>query len=199
MARRMPVEGRTRGFLQFLKVRPCLGRPREQKAPGRGRALLPGAPGQRLRSRPWWAVPAFGRGWANTPDHGDRMLRFARFAGDHLRCGTGRTLCPPGHRQSIGKWIRLINPAAARIAPAGTPPDDYIERLALASIVEGLAICAPFPGSPSANSKASSAFTEPISGSPGAFCLRSTRLAGASNPLRLGRIAPPSPGRAHRG
>jgi carbonic anhydrase len=45
----------------------------------------------------------------------------------------------------IGKWIRLINPAAARIAPAGAPPDDYIERLALASIVQGLANLRTFP------------------------------------------------------
>jgi carbonic anhydrase len=79
---------------------------------------------------------------------------------------------PLSPSEFVGKWISLIKPAAARIAPAGAPPDDYIERLALASIVQGLAICAPFLGSPSANSKASSAFTEPISGFPGAFCLR---------------------------
>jgi carbonic anhydrase len=45
----------------------------------------------------------------------------------------------------IGKWISLINPAAARIAAAGPPPDDYIERLALASIVQGLANLRSFP------------------------------------------------------
>ena len=45
----------------------------------------------------------------------------------------------------IGKWIGLINPAAARIAPAGAPPDDYIERLALASIVQGLVNLRTFP------------------------------------------------------
>jgi len=45
----------------------------------------------------------------------------------------------------IGKWISLINTAAARIEPAGAPLDDYIERLALASIVQGLANLRTFP------------------------------------------------------
>jgi carbonic anhydrase len=45
----------------------------------------------------------------------------------------------------IGKWISLISPAAARIGPAGTPLEDYIERLALASIVQGLANLRSFP------------------------------------------------------
>jgi carbonic anhydrase len=45
----------------------------------------------------------------------------------------------------IGKWISLINPAATRIEPAGAPLDDYIERLALASIVQGLANLRTFP------------------------------------------------------
>jgi carbonic anhydrase len=45
----------------------------------------------------------------------------------------------------IGKWISLISTAAARIEPAGAPPDDYIERLALASIVQGLANLRTFP------------------------------------------------------
>jgi len=44
----------------------------------------------------------------------------------------------------IGKWISLINTAAARIEP-GAPLDDYIERLALASIVQGLANLRTFP------------------------------------------------------
>jgi carbonic anhydrase len=39
----------------------------------------------------------------------------------------------------IGKWISLIKPAVARIAPAGAPPHGSIEQLALASIVQGLA------------------------------------------------------------
>lgn len=45
----------------------------------------------------------------------------------------------------IGKWISLIKTAAARIEPAGAPLDDYIERLALASIVQGLANLRTFP------------------------------------------------------
>jgi len=45
----------------------------------------------------------------------------------------------------IGKWISLISPAAAQIGPAGTPLEDYIERLALASIVQGLANLRSFP------------------------------------------------------
>ncbi|MGA7386057.1 MAG: carbonic anhydrase [Methylocella sp.] len=45
----------------------------------------------------------------------------------------------------LGKWISLIHPAAARIAPACPPRDEYIERLALASIVQGLANLRSFP------------------------------------------------------
>jgi carbonic anhydrase len=45
----------------------------------------------------------------------------------------------------IGKWISLIGAAAARIEPLSTPLDDYIERLALASIVQGLANLRSFP------------------------------------------------------
>ncbi|MFZ0494730.1 MAG: carbonic anhydrase [Methylocella sp.] len=45
----------------------------------------------------------------------------------------------------IGKWISLINPAAARIRSAGAALDEYIERLALASIVQGLANLRTFP------------------------------------------------------
>jgi carbonic anhydrase len=52
---------------------------------------------------------------------------------------------PPSPGDFIGKWISLIKPAAARIAPAGAPPEDYIERLALASIVQGLANLRTFP------------------------------------------------------
>jgi carbonic anhydrase len=84
----------------------------------------------------------------------------------------------------IGKWISLIKTAAARIERAGAPHD--ARQFAHSH------------GLPSAKSKASSVFTEPISASPRARCSRSTRLAGASNPLSRGRIAPPSPGRAHR-
>jgi len=45
----------------------------------------------------------------------------------------------------IGKWIRLMSTAAARAGQANTPLDDYIERLALASIVQGLANLRTFP------------------------------------------------------
>jgi carbonic anhydrase len=45
----------------------------------------------------------------------------------------------------IGTWISLIKTAAARIGPAGAPHDDYIECLALASIVQGLANLRTFP------------------------------------------------------
>lgn len=45
----------------------------------------------------------------------------------------------------IGNWIGLINTAAARIEPASASLDDYIERLALASIVQGLANLRTFP------------------------------------------------------
>jgi len=45
----------------------------------------------------------------------------------------------------LGKWISLINAAAARIEPAGAPLDEYIEHLALASIVQGLANLRTFP------------------------------------------------------
>ncbi len=45
----------------------------------------------------------------------------------------------------IGKWMSLIGPAAARIGPASEPLDAYIERLAHASIVQGLANLRSFP------------------------------------------------------
>ncbi|MGQ0446694.1 MAG: carbonic anhydrase [Beijerinckiaceae bacterium] len=45
----------------------------------------------------------------------------------------------------IGKWISLMRTAAARIEPASGPLDDYIERLALASIVQSLANLRTFP------------------------------------------------------
>src|ERR1700730_14585882 len=82
-------------LLQFLKV-DRVWDDRANRSPRAWPRAASGALGQRLRSLPWRAVPArkgpfssFGRGRANTPEHGDRMLRFARFAGDHLRCGTG--------------------------------------------------------------------------------------------------------------
>ncbi|WOJ89203.1 carbonic anhydrase [Methylocapsa polymorpha] len=45
----------------------------------------------------------------------------------------------------IGKWMSLIGPAAAKIGPATEPLDGYVERLALASIVQGLANLRSFP------------------------------------------------------
>ncbi len=44
----------------------------------------------------------------------------------------------------IGNWISLIAPAAARIE-AGGPIDDYVDRVAMASIVQGLANMRSFP------------------------------------------------------
>lgn len=45
----------------------------------------------------------------------------------------------------IGKWVSLIDPAAARVAKAGATIDEYIESLALASVVQGLANLRTFP------------------------------------------------------
>jgi carbonic anhydrase len=45
----------------------------------------------------------------------------------------------------IGKWMSLIAPAAARIGRAEPPLEPYIERLAQASIVQGLANLRSFP------------------------------------------------------
>jgi carbonic anhydrase len=44
----------------------------------------------------------------------------------------------------IGKWISLIAPAAAQVE-AGGPADSYVERLALASVVQGLTNLRSFP------------------------------------------------------
>ena len=61
----------------------------------------------------------------------------------HGQANAGDAPLSPG--DFIGKWIGLINTAAARIEPASAPLDDYIERLALASIVQGLANLRTFP------------------------------------------------------
>jgi carbonic anhydrase len=61
----------------------------------------------------------------------------------HNEAKHGHVPLSPG--DFIGKWISLISTAAARIGPAGTPIEDYIERLALASIVQGLANLRSFP------------------------------------------------------
>lgn len=45
----------------------------------------------------------------------------------------------------IGKWMSLIGPAAAMVGPASQPIEDYVERLALASIIQGLANLRTFP------------------------------------------------------
>lgn len=45
----------------------------------------------------------------------------------------------------VGKWISLIAPAAAKIGPATEPVEDYAERLAFASIIQGLANLRTFP------------------------------------------------------
>ncbi|WP_051952980.1 carbonic anhydrase [Methylocapsa aurea] len=45
----------------------------------------------------------------------------------------------------IGKWMSLIAAAAAKVGPASEPLADYVERLALASIVQGLANLRSFP------------------------------------------------------
>ncbi len=45
----------------------------------------------------------------------------------------------------IGKWMNLIAPAADKIGPAHEPIAEYCERLALASIVQGLANLRTFP------------------------------------------------------
>lgn len=72
----------------------------------------------------------------------------------HARCGGVRayaesTLDPyqkplsPG--DFIGKWMSLIEAAAAVVGPAVEPLEDYIERLAWASIIQALANIRSFP------------------------------------------------------
>ena len=72
----------------------------------------------------------------------------------HAGCGGvaayARGEAPDGHRplstgDFIGKWISLINPAAAQVERAGMPLGDYVEKLALASIVQALANLRTFP------------------------------------------------------
>ncbi len=45
----------------------------------------------------------------------------------------------------IGKWITLIEPAAARLGPQTEPLADYAEKLALQSVIQGLANLRSFP------------------------------------------------------
>jgi carbonic anhydrase len=72
----------------------------------------------------------------------------------HARCGGVRAYAesdldpyqkPLSAGDFIGKWISLIAPAAAKIGPATLPLDEYSERLALASIIQGLANLRTFP------------------------------------------------------
>jgi carbonic anhydrase len=72
----------------------------------------------------------------------------------HANCGGVRAFArneakathePLSPGDFIGKWISLIGAAAKRIGPADTRLEDYIERLALASIVQGLANLRSFP------------------------------------------------------
>lgn len=55
---------------------------------------------------------------------------------------TGYPPLSPG--DFIGKWISLIGPAAAKVGP-GAASEEYIERLTLASIIQGLANLRSFP------------------------------------------------------
>jgi carbonic anhydrase len=72
----------------------------------------------------------------------------------HARCGGVRayvdaardpTQKPLSPGDFIGKWMSLIEPATATIGPAEGPLEPYAERLALASIVQGLANLRSFP------------------------------------------------------
>jgi carbonic anhydrase len=72
----------------------------------------------------------------------------------HARCGGVRAYAesdlnpyqkPLSAGDFIGKWISLMAPAAAKIGPATEPLDEYSERLALASIIQGLANLRTFP------------------------------------------------------
>ena len=70
----------------------------------------------------------------------------------------------------------------ARNDPAGAPLDDYIECLALASIVQGLAKLRTFPWIAKREQLGKLGLHgEPISASPRPRCSRSTGLAGASS------------------
>jgi carbonic anhydrase len=72
----------------------------------------------------------------------------------HARCGGVRAYVDaardPGQKplspgDFIGKWMSLIEPAAARIGLAEGPLEPCAERLALASIVQGLTNLRSFP------------------------------------------------------
>ncbi|SFK75782.1 carbonic anhydrase [Methylocapsa palsarum] len=72
----------------------------------------------------------------------------------HASCGGVRAFAenaldptkrPLSSGDFIGKWISLIGAAAEKIGPTSLPLDDYCERLALASIVQGLENLRSFP------------------------------------------------------
>lgn len=72
----------------------------------------------------------------------------------HARCGGVRAYAetdldpyqrPLSSGDFIGKWMSLIEPAAVVAGPASEPLDDYVERLALASIARGLVNLRSFP------------------------------------------------------
>lgn len=72
----------------------------------------------------------------------------------HARCGGVRAYAeadldpyrrPLSAGDFIGKWMNLIEPAAAKIGPAEEPIEDYTERLSKASIIQGLANLRSFP------------------------------------------------------
>jgi len=86
----------------------------------------------------------------------------------------------------IGKWISLIKPAAARIAPAGAPPDDYIERLALASIVQGLANLRTFPWIAEREQQGKLGLHGAYFGISGGFLLAFDEVSGRFEPVAAG-------------
>jgi carbonic anhydrase len=87
----------------------------------------------------------------------------------------------------------------ARKDPAGVPLDDYIECLALASVVQDLAKLRTFPWIAKREQLGKLGLHgEPISASPRPRCSRSTGVSGRFEPSRPGRFAPPLPGRPHR-
>lgn len=72
----------------------------------------------------------------------------------HASCGGVRAYAesdfnpnrkPLSSSDFIGKWISLMETAAARVGRASQPLEEYAERLALASIVQGLANLRTFP------------------------------------------------------
>jgi carbonic anhydrase len=72
----------------------------------------------------------------------------------HARCGGVRAYAesefdpyqrPLSAGDFIGKWMSLIEPVASIVGPPSEPLDEYVERLALASVIQGLANLRSFP------------------------------------------------------